>query len=55
MTRGKRIPLKTWMFVYVGLAAAIVVAGPPTEVAERDSVLPLPVVVGSAPLFRKDI
>ncbi len=55
MTRGKRIPFKSWMFVYVGMAAAIVVAGRPAEIVQQDAALPLPVIVGSAPLFRKDI
>ena len=43
------------MFIYIGLVAAIVLAGPPADVAEQDAVVPLPAVIGNAPLLRKDI
>lgn len=55
MTRVKRIPLKSWMLVYAGLVAAVVLAGRPAEVVPQDVALPLPAIIGSAPLFRKDI
>jgi len=44
------------MFVYAGLVAAIVLAGRPADVVvQPDTALPLPAIVGSAPLLRKDI
>ena len=55
VNRSNRKPLKPWMFIYIGLAAAIVLAGRPADVATQDSMLPVPAIVGSAPLFRKDI
>ena len=55
MTRVKRMPFKSWMFVYVGLVAALVLAGRPADVVRQDAALPIPAIIGSAPLFRKDI
>ncbi len=43
------------MFIYVGLVAAIVLAGRPADVVPPEAALPVPAIVGSAPLFRKDI
>ncbi len=43
------------MFIYVGLVAAIVMAGRPADVVQQDAAVPLPAIVGSAPLLRKDI
>ncbi|MDJ0750760.1 MAG: hypothetical protein QNJ11_14840 [Woeseiaceae bacterium] len=55
MTRVIRNSLKSWMFVYIGLVAAIVLAGQPDEVEQQDTAVPLPAIVGSAPLLRRDI
>ena len=43
------------MFIYVGFVAAIVLAGGPADVEQQDTAVPLPAIVGSAPLLRKDI
>ena len=43
------------MFIYIGLVAAIVLAGPPAEEMQQDAALPMPAIVGNAPLLRKDI
>ena len=55
MTRSIRNSLKSWMFIYVGLVAAIVLAGPPADAMKQDTALPMPAIVGNAPLLRKDI
>ena len=55
MTRAIKNSLKSWMFIYIGLVAAIVLAGQPAEVEQQDAALPLPAIVGSAPLLRRDI
>ncbi len=58
MTRSIRNSFKSWMFVYIGLVAAIVLAGRPVEVVQQDTALPLPAlpaIIGNAPLLRKDI
>ena len=52
---SNRKSVQPWMFIYIGLAAAIVLAGRPADVTVQDSMLPVPAIVGSAPLFRKDI
>ena len=43
------------MLIYIGFFAAMLLAGRPADVAGQDSLLPVPAIVGSAPLFRKDI
>ena len=55
MARTIKNSLKSWMFIYAGLVAAIVLAGPPADVAQQDTALPVPAIVGAAPLLRKDI
>ena len=55
MTGVKRIPVRSWMFIYVGFVAAIVLAGRPADVGQQDVALPVPAIIGSAPLLRKDI
>ena len=55
MTRAIKNSLKSWMFIYIGLLAAIVLAGQPAEVERQDTALPLPAIVVNAPLLRKDI
>ena len=55
MTRVKRMPFRSWMFVYIGLVAALVLAGRPAGVVQQDVLRPIPAIVGSAPLLRKDI
>ncbi|MDJ0710868.1 MAG: hypothetical protein QNJ14_10775 [Woeseiaceae bacterium] len=55
MNRLVRKTIQPWVIVYISLIAAYALAGPSDETPVRDTVLPSPTVVGSAPLFRKDI
>lgn len=54
-TAGK-FQLRSWMFVYLGLIAAIVLAGPPTNSGPSDTDLNRgPAVIVESPLLRRDI
>lgn len=55
MARPARNPVKPWMVIYFGLVAAVVLAGRPAEVVQQEAALPLPAIVGTAPILRKDI
>ena len=55
MSRSIRNSLRSWMFIYLGLIATIITAGQPSDAVRQDAALPMPAVVGSAPLLRKDI
>lgn len=55
MTTSGRNPLRSWMFIYFGLMAAFIMAGQPDESEQLDNAVPMPAIVGEAPLFRKDI
>lgn len=43
------------MFIYAGLVATFVLAGQPGDDMQQDTALPTPVIMGSAPILRKDI
>jgi hypothetical protein len=56
MSSSGRFQLRSWMFIYLGLIAAMVLAGPPSDSASVDPepsrTLPL---IGDSPLLRHDI
>ncbi len=43
------------MVIYISLIAVIVLQGRPVDAPEQNALLPVPAIVGSAPIFRKDI
>jgi len=43
------------MLIYAGFVAAIVLAGQPGQTKPADNAVPMPALIGDAPLFRKDI
>jgi len=49
-------PFRSWMFIYVGLMAAYVMAGQPVEAQPpRQDVVAAPALDAAAPLLRQDI
>lgn len=56
MIKRARQSLKSWMFVYAGMVAAIAVSGQPTDVRSSTAdLLPSPAIEATAPLMRNDI
>jgi hypothetical protein len=55
LTQG-RLQIRSWMFIYLGLLAAIIMAGPPDEagMTTTEPVHDLP-VIGESPSLRHDI
>lgn len=51
-----RFQLRSWMFIYLGLIAAIVLAGPPSGPgADAPDFTRSPIVIVDSPLLRRDI
>jgi hypothetical protein len=51
-----RFQLRSWVFIYFGLIAAILLAGQPSgPEAEEARAIPQPAVIVDSPLLRRDI
>jgi hypothetical protein len=56
MINRARRQLRSWMFIYAGLAAAIALTGEPSDArALASEAVPQPVIPGAAPIARRDI